>query len=237
MSPIDLNPITPPSSPSAADRVVDFDVTPPWQSYLDLQDAKQYLQYPDDKASIDDEQTLQLFIDGACHWVQDFLGRPVAPTEYARRFDGWSGRDGTTILLPYYPIIGDLKVTEWRGGSPSAAVYEQTPVTTNLHRESFQVDRLSGRLIRTFPGNVQKPWFPGSRNIEVTWTAGYVPIPPTIRLATLEIFAHWYRNTQEAPRTFRGLKGEYDPALSGAWPAIPQRAVSFLQTYEQVGIG
>lgn len=235
MSPIDLDPLPVPIPPVVP--TVEFDVSPPWQSFLDLQDAKQYLQYPEDEVNGDTEQVLQLFIDAACHWAQDFLGRPIAPTTYARRFDGWSGWNGATIMLPYSPVLGDLNVVEWRGAAPSAQVYEQTPATTGLPRESFQIDRLRGRLIRTFPGNVQKPWFPGSRNIEVTWTAGFAPIPPTIRIATLEVFAHWYRNTQEAPRTFRNLQ-EYDgPDTHGVWPAVPQRAISFLQTYEQVGIG
>lgn len=209
--------------------------SPAWQSYVDLDTAKKYLQFPADRT--DSDEQLQLFVDGACWWVQDYLGRPVAPTQFMRRFDGWSGWQGSNIMLPYSPVIEVVSVIEYRGSSSNAELVEQTPSAQALGSESYQIDPLTGRLMRTFPGLVQKPWFPGTRNIEVTWIAGYNPIPPTIRMATFELFAHWYRNTQESPKTFRGSLGEYDAPDSKMWAAVPHRVMTLLQTYEQVGIG
>lgn len=101
------------------------------------------------------------------------------------------------------------------------------------------MDYLRGTVIRTFMGLVQRPWFPGSRNIEITWTAGYNPLPADIKTATLELVNHWWRNTQEAVRTSPlQINGYEEPAPTGGlWPAVPNRITAWLEPYVQVGIG
>lgn len=210
--------------------------SPQWATFLDVQnDVVPYMQYPPDRA--DQAALLQDITDMACFWVQDYLGQPVAPTTFDRRFNGWQGWNGAYVMLPYFPVLEIVSVTEWWGGSGPHNVVEQTPSQQQVGADSYQLDTLKGMLIRTFPGLVQKPWFPGSRNIEVVWVAGYNPIPPTIRIAARELINHWYRNTQEAPRTFRQGLQEYDgPEAGQLWPAIPHRVMTLLQTYVQIGI-
>lgn len=211
--------------------------TPQWANYLDLQaDVLPYMQYPSDRT--DETVKIETFLDAACQWAQKFLGRPIAPTYFDRRFNGWSGWNGAYIQLPYFPVLQIVSVTEWWGSSGPHVVLEQTPSNQRPGGDSYQLDPISGKLIRTFPGLVQKPWFPGSRNIEITWWAGYSPVPADIRLATLELINFWYRNTQEAPRTFRQGLSEYNGEEAGRmWPAIPHRVMTLLQSYQQVGIG
>lgn len=212
------------------------EVTPQWQTYLDVtQDVAPYLQMDSVKAS--DAAKLQDITDMACDWVQDYLGRPVAPTTFFRRFNGWSGLNGAYLSLPYYPVLSVNSVVEYWGSSGPHTLTEQTPAAQG-GQDVYQVDYLRGVVIRTFLGLVQRPWFPGSRNIEVTWVAGYDPIPKKIKIATLEMAAYWWRNTQEAPKWFANPQAGYDtPGPNSLWPAIPNRVTSLLEPYQQVGIG
>lgn len=217
--------------------------TPQWPTFLDLDlDAKPYLMYPENKT--DQDPVLQLLLDAACQWVQDWLGRPIGATEFYRRFDGWAGWMGSIIMLPYYPVLQVVNITEWWGLSGPHVLVEQTPEAqygvgqTQIGNNTYQIDPVEGKIIRTFPGLVQRPFFPGSRNIEITWIAGYNPIPPQVRLAALELFTWWYRNTQEDPRMATRV-GPYGGAGQGEhdlWPAVPNRVTVMLEPYTQQGM-
>jgi len=215
--------------------VTQTEITPAWQSYLDVaNDFGPYLQM-DPTAVSTNEVALQATVDFACTWVQNYLGRPVAPTDFFRRFSGWSGNNGSYIMLPYYPVLSVASVVEYWGSSGPHTLAEQTPANQGT-QDVYQLDPMRGVVIRTFMGLIQRPWFPGSRNIEISWTAGYNPIPADIKLATFEVAAWWWRNTQEAPRWFPKTN-EYDaPGNNPLWPAIPNRVTALLQPYVQVGI-
>ncbi len=209
---------------------------PAWQDYLSvLDDVKPWLQLDVNDTSRDDQ--LQLITSMACDWVQSYLGRPVAPTTFDRRFDGWSGWQGAYIELPYYPVLEIVSVTEWWGVSGPHQLTEQTP---DHQVDGYQVEWHTGRLIRVFPGLVQKPWFPGTRNVEVQWVAGYNPVPSKIRVATLELVAHWVRNTQQnlAMRSpAMTVQDEYDPAVTaGVFAGVPYRILDLLEPMTQVGL-
>lgn len=216
--------------------------SPDWQDYLSVtDDVLPWLQMTSQNIQPGGsalETNLKLLTSAACWWAQDEYGRPIAPTEFTRRFDGWSGWNGAYLELPYYPVLDISSVVEYWGASGSHTLTESTP--TN-QVDGYQIERLTGRLTRVFPGNIQKPWFPGSRNVEVSWTAGFNPVPPQIRLGTLELIAEWWRNTQQqdairAP----GITGpnEYDPAdAREPFGGVPPRIRSMFNTLSQVGIG
>lgn len=205
---------------------------PVWQTYLDLQDVKDWLQFDSSSTAFDSK--VQAVADMACVWVQNYLNQPVAPTQFFRRFNGWSGWQGCHVMLPYRPVLQVISVVEWWGGSGPHNLVEQTPEFQGSS-DMYQVVPLSGRITRTFRGLIQRPFFPGSGNIEVTWVAGYNPTPQDIKMATLELTNYWWRNTQEAPRTSPLALNEYDQlgttAAGGLWPAIPNRVTALLQPY------
>ena len=209
-----------------------------YANYVDLdEDVKTWLQI--NPIVTANDTRLQLLIDTACQWVQNYLGRPVGPTTYDRRFNGWTGWNGAYIELPYYPILEIVSVTEWWGVSGPHVLTEQTPENQS-GQDVYQVDYQRGQLIRAFPGLVQRPWFPGSRNIEVTWTAGYNPVPADIKMATLEYINHWWRNTQQqSGNRGGGANVDYDPEEqgSGLWQGVPFRITELLDPYLHVGIG
>jgi len=216
------------------------ETSPVWQSYIDLaNDAKPYLQIPSTDTTRD--AVLQDVIDAACWWAQDTLGRPIPPTTFQRRFSGFSGFGGSHLALPYYPVIVDathpITVTEYWGASGPHTLTLQTPATQG-GSDMFQLDALRGIITRSYLGLLQRPFFPGLGNVEVTWTAGYNPIPRHWIMATKELVKYWWENTQTASRTFQP-HNEYDNAADryALWPAVPDRIALMFATAAQVGIG
>lgn len=216
--------------PVQADQVV-----PEWQTYLDVTaDVMPYLQI--DATNTADQVKLQLFCDMACQWVQNYLGQPIAPTTFFRRFSGYTGMNGAYIQLPYSPVLQILEINEWWGLNGKQELVYQTPANQGgADQEMYQVDWVTGTLIRSYQGLVQRPFFPGSLNIEITWQAGYNPVRADVRVATLELLAYWWRSVQEAPRWF-GQATYDDAGMSKLWPAVPNRITQLLQPYVQVGI-
>lgn len=216
--------------------------TPIWGTFLDLQlDFKPYIQYPAEK--FDQDSVLEMILDSACWWIQDYLCRPIAPTEFFMRFDGWSSWQGSYIMLPWFPVLRIVSLIEYWGNSGPHPLAEQTPTNqfgtgpSYGDADVYQLEPVAGKIIRTFPGLIQKPFFPGSRNIECTWIAGYSPIPPQLRMAALELGSYWYRNTQEDTRMATGRGFGTEEAANELWPAVPNRITTLLQSYEQQGIG
>ena len=205
-----------------------------WANYVDVnQDVKPWMQLTVGQADADIR--LQLITDMVCQWAQKRIGQPIAPTQFDRRFDGWAGWNGAYIELPYSPVLEITSVVEYWGISGPHTLSEATP--TN-QVDGYQIDYLTGRVTRVFPGNVQKPWFPGSHNIEIAWTAGYNPVPADLKVATLEMIAHWWRNTQQSMRTnVRAGGDDAEQVAQGMWSGTPLRVVNILDTYLRVGIG
>lgn len=220
--------------------VTQYETTPEWQSYVDIQnDVMPFLQFTTGLSVPQTvEQQLRETVDMACTWVQNYLGRPIAPTEFKRLFSGWSSFNGSHICLPYYPVLEVKEVVETWGLSGQHRLEEQTP-ENQASPEAYQVDPLSGILVRVFQGLVQRPFFPGSRNISVTWIAGYNPVPADIKRATLILVAHYWRNEMQASRNAPRPQGEYDPdnPSQGLFAAVPHRVEALLEPYTQQGIG
>ena len=212
--------------------------SPLWQDYLTVvDDVLPWLQMTssDLAAVTGGAANMQLVTSAVCWWVQDTMGRPVAPTTFTRRFDGWAGWNGAYIELPYYPVLSVSSVTEYWGAGGAHVLTESTPTQ---QVDGWQLEPLTGRLTRVFPGNVQKPWFPGSRNIEVQWVAGYNPTPPNLRMGTLMAIEWVWRNKFEQPAVHAGVQGEYDAGPNqGMLGGIPDDILDWLFPSEQVGIG
>lgn len=215
-----------------------IETVPQWQTYLDRdEDVKPYLNMQPGK--IADDSKIQMYVDMACQWVQNYLGRPIAPTEFFRRFSGYwaTGNGGAQINLPYYPVLSVASVVEYWGSSGPHTLVEQTPQAQGT-QDVYAMDYIHGYVIRAFMGLVPRPFFPGLRNVEITWTAGYNPLPADIKIATLELVQYYWRNTQEAPRTSTLQADEYgSQGLGSLWPAIPNRVTTLLEPYVQLGIG
>lgn len=214
-------------------QVPQKEVVPEFEAFLDLtDDVLPWLQLSTEPEPQRDMK-LELVMNGICRRTQNYLGRPIAPITYFKRFSAWPG---STILLPYYPITEVIRVVEYRGQSGPFELKEQTP--EHQYTEAFQVEPLTGSIIRVFQGLIQRPWFPGSKNIEITWKAGFNPIPDDIKLAALEYIKKWWDSTQQGSRSVQpaaslGYTGEVSPGMAGVWGDL-QRT---LDLYVQQGIG
>ena len=210
--------------------------SPIWQDYLTVEtDVLPWLQMVDVDFTPPLKTNLQLVTSTVCDWVQETLGRPIAPTVFDRRFDGWAGWNGAYIELPYYPVLEITSVIEYWGVSGPHTLMESTPTA---QVDGWQCEYRTGRLTRVFPGNVQKPWFPGSRNIEITWTAGFNPVPPRFRMGSLMAIEWVWRNKFQQAGTHVGVQTEYDqPTNTGMLGGIPDDIQDWLFPSEQVGIG
>lgn len=195
-------------------------------SYLDLNaDVKPWLQVPANNISQD--FALQRIIDMACEFIQGWLARPIAPQPYDFAFDGAAGFNSGYIMLPKWPVLSVESVVEFQGSNP----VELAEVTQASGADGYQLTPATGRLTRVLGGIWNRPFYPGSRNVVVNWTAGYNPVPPSIWMATVELVAHWFRNTQQAAGP-GARTGDYDPmAAAGLWAGMPNRITGLLTPY------
>ena len=214
--------------------------SPNWLNFVDLEnDVLPWMQMPDSETTAAMKVNIQLLIDMTCTWAQKRLAQPIAPTTFNRKFDGWSGWNGAYQFLPYTPVLEIISVNEVWGTSGAHYLSEST-LTNQV--DGFQINYQTGMMTRVFPGLVQKPWFPGSRNIEIEWTSGWNPVPADWKVATLEMVAHWYRNVFQQTANAIGGTGTgdaYDPeaVANGLWEGTPLRIANLLSGDVHVGIG
>ena len=205
--------------------------TQTWADYLDITEVAEWLQFPSAPTG-SQEMMLSRVISMACTWTQNYCNRPIAPTQFQERHMGWSG---DTIMLRYFPFIQLVSATEWQSSGGPVQLLESTPENPI---DGIQINYATSQVKRTFAGySWNKPFFPGSRNIEFTYIAGFNPLPPDIWIASVEMVAHWWRNTQQASRTFV-RDSDYDPAQTddgnGLWQGVPYRIVGLLDPYRRV---
>jgi hypothetical protein len=197
-----------------------------WASYIDAEEAEEYLQLEATLTST--QQTkLQRYIDSACTTAQSRAGRPFGPTQFQERHDGWSGE---YIQLRYSPFLQLVLCREWQSSGGFVTLPESTPEDPI---EGIQIDYATAQIMRTFAGySWPRPFFPGSRNIEVTYVAGFNPLPPDIWEATQELIAWKWRNTQQASRTWGPQGEEFEqPGHDGLYPGLPDRIATVFDQY------
>jgi hypothetical protein len=214
-------------------------------TYVDMtQEVMPWLRFNGIQAS--EEFALQLIIDAVCAEATRFIGGPIAsatfgPATGLGKFDGAAGLNSGYIMLPRIPVVSITSVIEYQGDNPVSLV-EVDPSTGNTGGDGYQVNYRTGRLTRVLGGIWNRPFYPGSNNVWVTWQAGYNPIPADIRWATIDWIAHVYRNTQQQSglRVNAGMSpgDEYEASTvtAGLWAGIPNRIKTVLESYQQVGI-
>lgn len=205
--------------------------TAQWTTYIDMPEVLSYLQF--DPGVNPDPNKMQRMIDSACVTAQRLADRPFAPTQIQERHDGWE-RD--FIMLRYFPVLQLVSCTEWQSGGNYISLPESTPETPT---EGVQVEYPTGRLTRTFfNSNWPRPFFPGVRNIEVVYVAGFNPVPPDIWEATMDLIAYRWRSSQEAPTWWsRSGTDQYGgPQTNMLYPGVPNRIAEVFASYRSVNL-
>ena len=166
-----------------------------------LADVRAHLRYPTSDTL--DDVAIQGFISAADEVIIREVGH-VLPKMYSETFDGGD----TTIYVENVPILSVQDVTESWGylNYTLAQVQVGTVPAPNMFAYSVDVP-LTGEITRRSAGNVAVPFMPGDSNISITYTAGRKSIPGNVRLAALELIAHWWQNSQQ--RGAGGSMSEY----------------------------
>ena len=197
-----------------------------WASYIDMAEVWPFLgmDNPPVGANL---LRLQRFIDSACTVAQRGANRPFTPTQFQERHDGWSGE---FIQLHYSPFLQLVSCVEnMSTGGPINLPEAEAGAGVN----GIQIDYGTSRIMRTFDGSWPRPFFPGSRNIWVTYVAGFNPVPADVWDATVDLIAYKWRMTQEAPRWFSAGGGaEYGgEATNLLFPGVPNRCAEVFEAY------
>jgi hypothetical protein len=200
-----------------------------WGTYLDITEVWEYLQ--EDNAPTGAQQTrLQRLIDSACTRAQEIADRPLCPTRRYERHDGWSGE---YIQLDYSPFLQLVLCVENMSSGGPVTLPESLPASGV---NGVQINYATSMTMRTFDGTWPRPFFPGSRNIEYTYVAGFNPIPPDIWEATIDFVAYKWRMTQESPRWFGQSQNEFGGQQTDQlYPGIPNRIAEVFESYRLPG--
>jgi hypothetical protein len=205
-----------------------------WPTYLDYAEVIEYLQLPETLTTAQ-QNKLQRYIDSACTFAQNRANRPLGPCEFKERHDGWSGE---YIQLDYSPFLQLVLCREWQSTGGFVTLPESTPENPV---EGIQIDYGTSRIMRTFTGySWPRPFFPGSRNVEVSYLAGFDPVPPDLWEATQELVAWKWRNTQQATRGWMASGQEFDQNPNqndGLYPGVPNRIAEVFSSYWLPSIG
>jgi hypothetical protein len=156
-----------------------------------LDEVRTHLRYP--IADTQDDGAFQLYMDAADQAIRRECG-DIVPQTYDDYYDGGT----TSIFLIHTPILSVEGVEE--GWGTANYVLDQVQVNTvgSGSMFAYSIDNEeTGIITRRTAGNVVIPFMRGSSNIRVTYTAGRLPVPSVIKLATLELIAFWWQNSQQ----------------------------------------
>lgn len=133
--------------------------------FITTADLGSYLRYPSGNL---DQATANMAVMGACDTVLDFLQQEVFPTDTEIITDG----NGTYFLTaPHFPIRSITSITE------DDTVLEESEYQLNLDGSLEKLDSC---------------WARGNHNLRIVYNYGYDEVPPTIKMAALQIAGRIY---------------------------------------------
>lgn len=184
------------------------------------------------------QDDLVRLVSAASARLDEAIG-PVVRRVVTHRVDGGRHR----LELPLGPVSAVSAVTEWQGTS-AVSVSEETLGTApsdGWAGERYDPDPtlLSGILVRR-SGGANTCWYPGTGNIEVTYTAGRVASTTSVDPRHKEAAVLILRNLWRAYEMSTGRTDEYDvPSASFPTFALPRAVKDLLrrEMQDQVGFG
>lgn len=205
-------------------------------------ELKTHLRYPNPTQTTSDDDALEGFILAATEVVENEVGK-VVERQVIEYHDG-----GTPfIYLRQRPVISVTEIIEnWGYFNWDLAAQPSTTVpATNLFAYSLD-SPTEGRVTRRSVGNIAIPFmamggmFPN--NVKVTYQAGRLMVPFAIRLATLELCAYWWQQSQQRQFSSGGtLAGNFNQAVTGnvdngLYPGVPYRILELLKAHRRTPI-
>lgn len=204
-----------------------------------LDEVRAHLRYT--PADTIDDNALLLHIAAADEVMRKECGDNV-PTQYVETYDGGE----LSVYLIHSPVLSVENVEEGWGWIDWELDYIQVntpPGLISMFAYSLDTPE-TGKVSRRTAGNINIPFFPGQSNIKIVYTAGRNPVPPVIRLAELELIAHWWQNSQQrasaasTANSFDAMNqdfprtGVYTPINQG----VPWRILEMIKPYRSMPI-
>jgi hypothetical protein len=204
-----------------------------------LQEVKAHLRMS--QTDTTDDMALVGFISAVNDVIQTECD-DVLPKHFDEYYDGGS----PWIYLRHKPILSVEGVEEGWGWYNYELDFQQSNTVPAGSMFAYSIDSAeAGSVSRRSAGNVLIPFVPGVKNIHVWYTAGRHEIPGSLRLAALEIVAHWYQNGQLRSMANSAGYSSFD-AMNTDWTratgitsvnaGLPYRVLELLKRYRRVPI-
>lgn len=206
---------------------------------VSLIDAKNHLRIPPTDTSND--LALMGFIAAADDVIEAECGI-VMPKRFDESYDGGE----YVIYLRNRPVLSVQQVQEGWGWINYDLDYQQVNTVPAGDMFAYSVDSPdAGGISRRSAGNVSIPFVPGRKNIRVWYTAGRHTVPGSVRLAALELIAHWWQNSQLRAMAGSQLYQSYDAVnedftrasgVSSINSGLPYRVIELLKRHRRLPI-
>jgi hypothetical protein len=202
---------------------------------VSLDEVRAHLRYP--IADTMDDAALQLHIEASDDAIRKECGE-IIPRTYDEVYNGGQ----PTIFLRHTPILSVDGILEGWGFANFTLDGIQPSSLGSGSQFAYSIDDPeTGILTRRSAGNVVTRFNPGQANIRITYTAGRVPIPSLIKLASLELIAFWWQNSQQRASSQLSASGygavdQEIPRSGGAQytsinQGIPWRIIEMIKAY------
>lgn len=200
-----------------------------------LDEARRHLRYP--AADTQDDLALQTFIEAADDVMRKHCGNNV-PQMYDEFYDGGD----VSIFLFQTPVLSIESIQEGWGFANFELDYVQVNSTAASSNYAYSIDDAdNGYITRRSAANVIIPFARGTNNIHIVYTAGRANIPSVIKLAALELIAHWWQGSQQRSAaqvsqygyasveepSVRGPGSEYTTITAG----VPWRIIEMIRPF------
>jgi hypothetical protein len=207
----------------------------PAYTIVGLEDVLAHLRYP--AVNTQDDAALQGFINAATDVLRHECG-DVVPLEYDEYYDGGD----YAIATRHNPIISVQNVEEGWGFTNYELAFNQVNATEATNMFSYSIDNPEiGLISRRSGGNVNIRFMVGTANIRVTYVAGRAAVPGALRLAALELIAHWWqgsqmRATQYQSEGYDAVDIDFSRTLGGTEfnSGIPYRVLELIRPYRHI---
>lgn len=144
-------------------------------------------------------------------WIQSWLSRNIPEQDYSDSFDGTGSN---RLLMPQWPITDVASVAVNGVSIPKAS-----SVTESGYRWSDTAIILNGYKFAR-----------GDANVEITYTAGYSPIPADLARTCVDMVAIHYREKDRVGVASKSLAGE---TISYSLVDMPQQVKTILNQYRK----
>ena len=203
---------------------------------VSLTDVKAHLRIP--PTNTDDDAMLANDVIPAVDDALIFECGHTIPMQFDEYYDGGD----VSIGLRERPILSVELVSEGWGYTDYDLNYVQVnSAASGTQVYAYSIDSADeAQITRRTAGNIVIPFFPGTSNIRVVYTAGRSAVPGAIRWAALELAAHMY---QGALQRSSGAANAFDASDTESYQrnqgvsslnyGIPYRILEHIKAYRR----